>query len=94
LVKAIPRTNVKLFVPSDIAHRVDEQGLLIPVNKAKFEVEEAAKQARIPTTVVLPVFFTESAISKVLVKGFWELTILGIGSSSLDIMRLSNSTYG
>jgi len=59
---------VKLLLPSDIAHRVDEQGLLIPVNKAKFDVDEAAKQARIPTTVVLPVFFTETAISKLLRK--------------------------
>jgi hypothetical protein len=61
-VKAIPHTKVQLFVPSDLAHHCDEQGLRVPVNKAKFEVEQAAKQAGIPITVVMPGFFTESAI--------------------------------
>ncbi|KAI0376617.1 NmrA-like family protein [Hypomontagnella monticulosa] len=63
-VKAIPSTNVKLFVPSDLGLRMpDEQGLRVPVNKAKDEVETAAKKAGIPTTVILPGCFAESAFS-------------------------------
>lgn len=52
-VKAIPHTIVRLFSPTDLAARYDEQGLQIPVNKAKDEVERAAKQAGFATTVVL-----------------------------------------
>ena len=51
--KAIPSTNVKLFVPSDLGIKVlDEQGSRVPVNKTKLEVEKAAKKAGIPTTLV------------------------------------------
>ncbi|KAJ5167086.1 NmrA-like family protein [Penicillium canariense] len=60
LVNAIPQTNVKLFVPSDLAFRCDEQGLQIAVNRGKIEVEEAAKRKGIPTTIVLPGLFAES----------------------------------
>ena len=63
LVKAIPHANVKLFVPSDLAARYDEQGLRIPVNESKDEVERAAKRANIPTTVVLPGNFAEFALN-------------------------------
>ncbi|KAI3325373.1 NAD(P)-binding protein [Xylariaceae sp. AK1471] len=62
-IKAIPSTNVKLFVPSDLAFRVDKQGLRIPANGAKHEVEEAAKTAGIPTAVVLVGSFTESSLA-------------------------------
>lgn len=62
-VKAIPKTSVKLFVPSDFAFRVDEQGLRIPANKDKHEIEEAAKVAGVPTTVVLAGAFVESALA-------------------------------
>ncbi|XXH00796.1 CDP-diacylglycerol--glycerol-3-phosphate 3-phosphatidyltransferase [Hypoxylon texense] len=63
-VKAIPSTNVKLFVPSDLGIRaLDEQGLRVPVNKTKDEVERAAKDAGIPTTVVVLGCFAESAFS-------------------------------
>jgi uncharacterized protein YbjT (DUF2867 family) len=62
-VKAIPRTNVKLFVPSDLAFRCDEQGLRVPVNKAKAEVEKAARLAGIPTTVVLVGNFVGSTLA-------------------------------
>ncbi|KAI1453280.1 NmrA-like family protein [Annulohypoxylon moriforme] len=69
-VKAIPSTNVKLFVPSDLGLQVtDEQGLRVPVNKTKHEVYEAAKKAGIPTTVVQVGCFAESAFS---------ITIMGI----------------
>lgn len=61
-VKAIPKTNVKLFVPSDLAARYDEQGLRIGVNGAKAAVESAAKEASIPTTIVLPGNFAEFAL--------------------------------
>lgn len=62
-VKAIPHTNVRLFSPSDLAAKYDAQGLQIPVNKAKDEVERAARQAGIPITVVLPGNFAEFALN-------------------------------
>ncbi|KAF3807844.1 Isoflavone reductase-like [Colletotrichum gloeosporioides] len=62
-VKAIPKTNVKLFSPSDLAARYDEQGMRIAVNKNKEEVEKAAKVAGIPTTVVLVGNFAEFALN-------------------------------
>ncbi|KAJ0161116.1 hypothetical protein CTA2_6759 [Colletotrichum tanaceti] len=62
-VKAIPKTDVRLFSPSDLAARYDEQGLKIGVNKEKDEVERAAKSAGIPTTVVLVGNFAEFALN-------------------------------
>ncbi|GKT52982.1 NmrA-like family protein [Colletotrichum tofieldiae] len=62
-VRAIPKTNVKLFSPSDLAGRYDEQGLKIGVNKAKDELEKASKAAGIPTTVVLVGNFAEFALN-------------------------------
>ncbi|KAI0423940.1 NAD(P)-binding protein [Xylaria sp. FL1042] len=62
-IKAIPSTGVKLFVPSDLAFRVDAQGLTIPANKTKREVEDAAKAAGVPTSVVLVGSFTESSLA-------------------------------
>lgn len=61
-VKAIPKTQVKLFVPSDLAARYDEQGNSIPVNRHKSEVERAARLAGIPITVILPGNFAEFAL--------------------------------
>ncbi|KAJ5681389.1 NmrA-like family protein [Penicillium maclennaniae] len=63
LVKAIPQTTVKLFVPSDLAFRCDEQGLRVPINQQKFEVEQAAKKAGIATTIILPGLFAESFLN-------------------------------
>ncbi|KAL3450254.1 hypothetical protein BJX65DRAFT_305099 [Aspergillus insuetus] len=63
LVKAIPETGVRLFVPSDLAARYDEQGLRIPVNRNKYEVEDAARAAGISMTVVLPGNFAEFALA-------------------------------
>ena len=60
---AIPKTNVRLFVPSDLAARYDEQGMRIPVNHAKGEVESAARNAAIPMTVVHPGNFAEFALA-------------------------------
>lgn len=62
-VKEIPHTHVQLFSPSDLAARYDEQGLQIPVNKAKDEVERAAREAGIPITVILPGNFAEFALN-------------------------------
>ncbi|KAI8243708.1 Eugenol synthase 1 [Colletotrichum sp. SAR 10_99] len=62
-VKAIPKTNVKLLSPSDLAARYDEQGMRIAVNKNKDEVERAAKAAGITTTVVLVGNFAEFALN-------------------------------
>ncbi|PYH89166.1 NAD(P)-binding protein [Aspergillus ellipticus CBS 707.79] len=62
-VEAIPKTQVQLLVPSDLAARYDEQGNRIPVHKNKALVEKAARQAGIPTTVVLPGNFAEFALS-------------------------------
>ncbi|KAI0849110.1 NmrA-like family protein [Daldinia vernicosa] len=63
-IKAIPSTNVKLFVPSDLGFRnYSESALRVPVLKAKFEVEEAAKEAKIPTTLVYVGSFAESTLS-------------------------------
>ncbi|KAK4065441.1 hypothetical protein J3E69DRAFT_112903 [Trichoderma sp. SZMC 28015] len=66
-IRAIPNTNVKLFVPSDLGSRVDEERATIPVLKAKAEVEKASKNAGIPTTVVLPGNFAESTFASLLV---------------------------
>ncbi|CAG8053523.1 unnamed protein product, partial [Penicillium salamii] len=62
-VEAIPKTQVKLFVPSNLAARYDEQGNTIPVNRQKSEVETAARQAGIPITVILPGNFAEFALN-------------------------------
>lgn len=61
-ITVIPKTNVQLFSPSDLASRYDSLGLRIPLNKAKREVEEAAHQAGIPTTIVLTGNFAEFAL--------------------------------
>ncbi|KAJ5698111.1 NmrA-like family protein [Penicillium macrosclerotiorum] len=63
LIKAIPHTNVKLFVPSDLAFRCDEMSSLVHVNRVKDEVERAAREAGIPTTVILPGCFAESGLN-------------------------------
>ena len=63
LIKAIPRTTVKLFVPSDLAFRCDDLGIQVPVNRAKRDIEQLAKNAGIPTTIVLPGCLAESSLS-------------------------------
>ena len=62
-IKAIPKTNVKLFVPSDLGYRKDEKSARLPAIKAKAEVEQASKDAGIPTTVVLPGNLAESTFA-------------------------------
>ncbi|KAG7404300.1 Isoflavone reductase-like protein [Fusarium oxysporum f. sp. rapae] len=51
-VKAIPKTGVQLFCPSDFCLRYCEQGMRMPCMKAKAKVEQASKDAGIPTTVI------------------------------------------
>ncbi|RMZ36997.1 nmrA-like family protein [Aspergillus flavus] len=62
-VKAIPRTNVQLFSPSDFCLRYCEQGMRIPCMKAKAKVEKASKDAGIPTTVIHVGNFAEFTLS-------------------------------
>ncbi|KAH7071083.1 hypothetical protein BKA63DRAFT_535076 [Paraphoma chrysanthemicola] len=62
-VKAIPRTNVQLFSPSDFCLRYCEQGQRMPCMKAKANVEQASKDAGIPTTVVHAGNFAEFTLN-------------------------------
>ncbi|OJI84190.1 hypothetical protein ASPTUDRAFT_147540 [Aspergillus tubingensis CBS 134.48] len=62
-VKAIPRTNVQLFSPSDFCLRYCEQGMRMPCMKAKAKVEKASKDAGIPTTVIHVGNFAEFTLS-------------------------------
>ncbi|KAM0237778.1 hypothetical protein ACHAP5_008948 [Fusarium lateritium] len=66
-LKAIPKTNVQLFCPSDFCLRYTEQGMRIPCMKAKADVEKASKNAGIPTTVVHGGNFAEFTFSTVAV---------------------------
>ncbi|PYI16562.1 NAD(P)-binding protein [Aspergillus violaceofuscus CBS 115571] len=62
LIRAIPKTNVQLFVPSDLAVRYSGQGLGIELINAKIKVEEAAERLGVPITVVLTGNFAEFAL--------------------------------
>ncbi|KAI3058766.1 hypothetical protein CBS147353_10659 [Aspergillus niger] len=94
LVKAIPRTKVKLFVPSDLAARYDEQGLRVPVNRAKLEVENAARAAGIPVTVVLPGNFAEFALNTpAMGVDRRNNRVLFIGNSEHEALNLCTRPY-
>nr|XP_036575813.1 uncharacterized protein CTRU02_14223 [Colletotrichum truncatum]KAF6782446.1 hypothetical protein CTRU02_14223 [Colletotrichum truncatum] len=58
-VKAIPRTNVKLFVPSDLGLQYGEEGNLIPIIKQKDDLQRAVRDAGIPMTRILIGNFAE-----------------------------------
>ncbi|OJJ70245.1 hypothetical protein ASPBRDRAFT_76782 [Aspergillus brasiliensis CBS 101740] len=62
LVEAIPKTEVQLFVPSDLAVRYAGQGLGIDLIRAKLEVEEHAKRLAVKTTTVLTGNLAEFAL--------------------------------
>ncbi|KAM3440062.1 hypothetical protein MY4824_002317 [Beauveria thailandica] len=66
LVRAIPRTGVKLFVPSDFGLQYDQEAMAIPVLHKKANVREAAKLANIPFTVVLIANFAEFTLGSTL----------------------------
>ncbi|KAJ3492446.1 hypothetical protein NLG97_g5392 [Lecanicillium saksenae] len=61
-VRAIPKTSVGLFVPSDMSHEIDDQGLKIPVLALKRQVEEATTAAGIRMALVRPGYLVESSI--------------------------------
>ncbi|OJJ98973.1 hypothetical protein ASPACDRAFT_61651 [Aspergillus aculeatus ATCC 16872] len=63
LINAIPKTSVRLFVPSGLAARYDAQGLRIPVNQVKKDVELATQAAGIPMTIVLVGNIAEFALA-------------------------------
>ncbi|GIZ42991.1 hypothetical protein CKM354_000623700 [Cercospora kikuchii] len=65
LVQAIPRTNVKLFIPSELGLCYGEDGMPIPVLKQKKLVQEAAKKAGIPMTIVLIANFAEFTLGSI-----------------------------
>ncbi|KAK7414786.1 hypothetical protein QQX98_006388 [Neonectria punicea] len=92
IVKAIPSTKVQLFSPSDLATRYDEQGLQIPVNKNKDDVEAAAKAAGIATTVVLPGNFAEFALNTI-TKSYIAAAYASIFTST-PISQLKNRAIG
>ncbi|KAK8094759.1 hypothetical protein PG997_001444 [Apiospora hydei] len=84
-VKAIPQAkDVKLFVPSDFAWRHSPQGLRVLVNKVKDEVERAARDAGIPTIVVLPGGFAES---------FLAAGLLGVDIAGNRIVQTGDSSH-
>ncbi|KAK1236865.1 hypothetical protein MKX08_007813 [Trichoderma sp. CBMAI-0020] len=83
-IRAIPKTNVKLFVPSGLGYRIDEEMAAISVLKAKAEVEKASKGAGIPTTVVLPGNLAESTFDSLL---------LGIDIGGNRIVYTGDSEY-
>ncbi|EGU86963.1 hypothetical protein FOXB_02519 [Fusarium oxysporum f. sp. conglutinans Fo5176] len=60
-----PRTQVQLFVPSDLGLRYGEEGMLIPLLKKKEDVQEAARQAGIPLTVILIANFAEYTLGSI-----------------------------
>ncbi|KAJ5213206.1 hypothetical protein N7449_000375 [Penicillium cf. viridicatum] len=83
-----------LFVPSDLAARYDDQGNQIPVNRNKVEVEKAARQAAIPTTVVLPGNFAEFALGTPALGVDYESNkIQFIGNSALEPLNLCTRSY-
>ncbi|KAH6957483.1 hypothetical protein DER45DRAFT_632392 [Fusarium avenaceum] len=67
LISALPHTDVRLFVPSDLAHKMTQEQMLIPNLRVKLEVEQAARDAGLPTTVVRPGNLVESTLSTLLV---------------------------
>ncbi|RBQ74991.1 hypothetical protein VDGD_02029 [Verticillium dahliae] len=64
-VKAIPRTKVKLFVPSDLGLRYGAEGMKIPLLRMKEDVQERARQAGIPLTVILIADFAEFTLGSI-----------------------------
>ncbi|KAH6897398.1 hypothetical protein B0T10DRAFT_544727 [Thelonectria olida] len=93
-VKAIQRSPVQLFSPSDFAARYDEQGLRIPVNKNKDDVERAAHEAGIPTTVVLPGNLAEFALNtRAMGVDLAENKLIFMGNSAEEQINLCTRPY-
>ena len=62
-IKAIPNTNVKLFSPSDLGYKIEGHRAQMPALAAKATIEQAARDAGIPTTVIRPGNFAESTLA-------------------------------
>ncbi|KAJ5015975.1 hypothetical protein K4K57_012373 [Colletotrichum sp. SAR 10_99] len=83
-IKAIPRTNVKLFVPSDMGLRYGEEGRLVPFIKAKEDLQQAVLDAGIPMTVVLIGNFAEFTLST---------CAMGIGINGNRLVCTANAAH-
>lgn len=59
LIRAIPKTKIQLFVPSNLAVHYRRQGLGTEPISAKIKVGEAAERLGVPTAVVLTGNFAE-----------------------------------
>lgn len=62
-IEAIPISNVKPLVPSDLGLRYGEEGLKVPILKNKEEPQDTIRQAGILMTVVLISNFAEFTLS-------------------------------
>ncbi|BCS03778.1 uncharacterized protein AKAW2_70656A [Aspergillus luchuensis] len=93
-VKAIPRTKVQLFSPSDFCLRYCEQGMRMPCMKAKAKVEKASKDAGIPTTVIHVGNFAEFTLSTTAVGVDLQNNILVYtGNSASERVTMCTKVY-
>ncbi|OJZ86344.1 hypothetical protein ASPFODRAFT_716291 [Aspergillus luchuensis CBS 106.47] len=93
-VKAIPRTKVQLFSPSDFCLRYCEQGMRMPCMKAKAKVEKASKDAGIPTTVIHVGNFAEFTLSTTAVGVDLQNNILVYtGNSASERVTMCTKNY-
>ncbi|KAM0209898.1 hypothetical protein ACHAQD_010917 [Fusarium lateritium] len=93
-VKAIPKTNVQLFCPSDFCLRYGEQGMRMPCMKAKANVEKASKDAGIPTTIIHAGNFVEFTLSTVAVGIDLENNVLVYtGNSANERVTMCTKDY-
>ncbi|KAJ6781422.1 hypothetical protein PWT90_02260 [Aphanocladium album] len=94
LVRAIPKTAVKLFVPSDMSHEIDEQGLKFPVLKLKRKVEEATTTTGISMTLVRPGYLVEPSIRTLLLGiDYGGNRIIFSGDSQRQLLPLCHADF-
>ncbi|KAL1795570.1 hypothetical protein ACET3X_005794 [Alternaria dauci] len=75
-IQAIPGIDAKLFVPSDLGLRYGKDGMAIPLIKKKEQVQEAARQAGIPLTVILIANFAGFTLGSIQLTLEYQLTRL------------------
>ncbi|XEV04406.1 hypothetical protein FSHL1_009693 [Fusarium sambucinum] len=93
-VKAIPKTNVQLFSPSDFCLRYCEQGMRIPCMEAKAKIEKASKDAGIPTSVIHVGNFAEFTLSTTAVGIDLQNNILAhTGNSAKERVTMCTKDY-
>ncbi|KAH7462715.1 hypothetical protein FOMA001_g18295 [Fusarium oxysporum f. sp. matthiolae] len=93
-LKAIPRTNVQLFSPSNFSLQYCEQGMRIPCMKAKAKVEKAFKDAGIPTSIIHVGNFAEFTLSTPAVGIDLQNNILvHIGNSASEKVTMCTKDY-